>query len=750
MDRLCDQGKFPFEAEDDDEETLCELIVNGLRGDLGSREEFEDVSHLAVDVLHGLLTVRPEERLPAAEAVEHPWVTGSDNMAGLQASTAKSLHHVHTRLQKLVTTTGLHGRQFDAGSWIIEPTTEMQTVDDDDVVYLIAQGECELLVRRPAGCFVRVGKRRQGNFIGQGQVLLSTHQLRSLAGPSPPSSPNSCTGLHVLSKTSQQRGELTVDIDRAIHSTSSQQGGANARVARLSLDPEAQFMPQQPGSTSSELSPTSPPQVGALLAAGASNHLQTKHAVWVRAVTNVEAVELAKEDMQWALEDDYRLGTELREAMYTRRRELRKKQKQAATQPGKIEQPLSGATSPQSQWSPMWSPVAASRRAAMFDAVPDFVLDGEGDTGEEGGDPAFGLAPSTSASSGNAPDGLLGYALRLNDYKAGIGEMMQEYFQAQEVGEVAASLAELQTVCGNAPLLAQRADISSLGEVFVKKAIVTALDFAAREFELTAVLISALAPGMLKAVDIGAAFQKLLRDLNDVRTQPCIVPRLQLMAIATSYVSFCLATAYLTLVVSAQLALDVPTAPSLLPLFLARFVLDETLPVAFLDSLADELTHKEGLKALQAAKALLGSSDGTTAVLHAWGGGGAGSVAHSKQAFAAILGDYVDRIAASVESSDAKVTAFEFMVSPACVSDWLQAAFADVLREKPCNPMAAMAERCRGKAASLKASGNTGAKRSVVLPTDGLAATNDAASRRDPRMVACRSVREMGVPHFLW
>eukprot|EP01043_Picozoa_sp_COSAG02_P026109 COSAG02_NODE_1493_length_12330_cov_3.681710_11_plen_372_part_00 len=292
------------------------------------------------------------------------------------------------------------------------------------------------------------------------------------------------------------------------------------QVQLLSLDPAASLISEQShGTYSTEASPISPPQISELLAAGGSNHLQTKHAVWVRAVTEVEAVELAKEDMQWALEDDYRLGSELRQAMYMRRRELRKKQKQAAAQPDRQQWQPPATTSPRSQWLPMWSPVAASRRAALFDAMPDFVLDGESEIGGGGGgDPAFGLSPTaTSGGSGDATDELLAYTLRLNDYKAGIAQMMQEYFQAQEVGEVAARLAELEAVCGSAPLLTQNTTASSLGEIFVKKAVVTALDFAAREFELTAVLISALTPGMLKAADISAAFKNLFSDLNDVR-----------------------------------------------------------------------------------------------------------------------------------------------------------------------------------------------------------------------------------------
>lgn len=86
-----------------------------------------------------------------------------------------------------------------------------------------------------------------------------------------------------------------------------------------------------------------------------------------------------------------------------------------------------------------------------------------------------------------------------------------------------------------------------------------------------------------------------------------------------------------------------PTAPSLLPLFLARFVLEETLPAAFIKSLGNELTNKDGLKALQAAETLLSTSEGNKSVLHAWGGGGAGSVAHSKQAFAGVLREYASQ-----------------------------------------------------------------------------------------------------------
>ena len=225
-------------------------------------------------------------------------------------------------------------------------------------------------------------------------------------------------------------------------------------------------------------------------------------------------------------------------------------------------------------------------------------------------------------------------------------------------------------------------------------------------------LISALAPGMLKAAEIGAAFTVLLSELDD-------------------------------------LALDVPTAPSLLPIFLARFVLDETLPAAFLESLEGEVSNTRGVKALAAARALLRSSKGTAEVLHAWGGGGAGSVAHSKKAFAAVLDDYIERFLKVSRQQQRQqqqqpalsASAVQFLSSRACVADWLERAYAEVLQEQPPDPMAALAERCRVKAATLKPPPPT----TVASP-----ASPASAAGADPRMLACRQLRELCVPHFLW
>ena len=83
------------------------------------------------------------------------------------------------------------------------------------------------------------------------------------------------------------------------------------------------------------------------------------------------------------------------------------------------------------------------------------------------------------------------------------------------------------------------------------------------------------------------------------------------------------------------------------------------------------------------------------------------------------------------------------MTSPACVEDWLRAAYADITREKPRDLMAAMAERCRQKAASVAGLRNTELRASTPL-------SDDRDYTKDPQMFAYQRIRELGVPHFLW
>eukprot|EP01047_Picozoa_sp_COSAG01_P005578 COSAG01_NODE_193_length_22433_cov_91.669114_2_plen_315_part_00 len=305
--------------------------------------------------------------------------------------------------------------------------------------------------------------------------------------------------------------------------------------------------------------------------------------MWARALTDVDAVELAREDMQWAVEADYRLGSELRKALHERRRAARRKRREEVMLPTSPGPPATLDT----LWSPSLAPRQSptlrpqGRRQAVMpplsldgDGTPDSLLpsphgstegtDGSGDMASRsghgnGGDPTFALTAAPHSESVTAQE-------RLRQYKAGIVEMVQEYFQAQEVGEVAVRLSELMSLC-NATNNQRRGFLGdsrdstkeeSLGAVFVKRTLTLSMDFTAREFELSAVLLAALTPGMLSTADHAAGFSTIMLQLDD-------------------------------------LSLDVPTAPALLSLFLARATLDDCLESSFLPQMRAELLADQGL-----------------------------------------------------------------------------------------------------------------------------------------------------------
>ena len=103
-----------------------------------------------------------------------------------------------------------------------------------------------------------------------------------------------------------------------------------------------------------------------------------------------------------------------------------------------------------------------------------------------------------------------------------------------------------------------------------------------------------------------------------------------------------------------------------------------------------------------------------------------------------------------VASTAERSRATAFMTSRACVSDWLQAAYAEVVRLEPDDPMAALAARCRNKAASLGMAPPVLPPPVAAAGAAGAGMGTDELARNDPRMIACRKLRELGVPHFLW
>jgi len=172
-------------------------------------------------------------------------------------------------------------------------------------------------------------------------------------------------------------------------------------------------------------------------------------------------------------------------------------------------------------------------------------------------------------------------------FKAGVANILDEYFTSGDAGDVARSLKDL----GH----------PELHHEFVKAVISRSLDLRDRERELASELLPRLFP-IVSRDKIVEGFTVLLERLDDLR-------------------------------------LDIPNAPELLSNFLARAVVDDILPPAFLspDS-ADIETAKE---TLVQARNLISGKSAAKKIAHIWGPAGDQSVKKIKERIESILGEYL-------------------------------------------------------------------------------------------------------------
>lgn len=172
-------------------------------------------------------------------------------------------------------------------------------------------------------------------------------------------------------------------------------------------------------------------------------------------------------------------------------------------------------------------------------------------------------------------------------FKAGVANILDEYFTSGDSGDVGRALRDL----GH----------PELHHEFVKSTISRSLDLHDRERELASELLPRLFPTVSRD-KIVEGFTVLLERLDDLK-------------------------------------LDIPNAPELLSKFLARAVVDDILPPAFLspDS-ADIETAKETL--VQARNLISGKSAGKRAA-HIWGPAGDQSVKKIKERIDSILAEYL-------------------------------------------------------------------------------------------------------------
>ena len=144
-------GSFPFAH--DDQQSLFRLICSGKVDD--QQPEWAQISEDVKDLLKGLLDVDPKKRLTAADALNHTWFTNE------QDCSSHNLRQSHSRLHGFADQMKLQLRTFEVGQHLVVQG------EIGNEVYLIREGTCDVIVKKPDGESVKVAERGKGDFIGE-------------------------------------------------------------------------------------------------------------------------------------------------------------------------------------------------------------------------------------------------------------------------------------------------------------------------------------------------------------------------------------------------------------------------------------------------------------------------------------------------------------------------------------------------------------------------------------------------------
>ncbi|KAH9310627.1 hypothetical protein KI387_025662 [Taxus chinensis] len=215
------------------------------------------------------------------------------------------------------------------------------------------------------------------------------------------------------------------------------------------------------------------------------------------------------------------------------------------------------------------------------------ILDTAGDFHVDRNDPNY--------DSEEEPYQLVGTTVSqsLEEYKGKVGSIIKEYFATDDVAATAADLSDL--------------GCPSYHHYFVKKLISMAMDRHDREKEMAAVLLSSLYADMIEPEQVSKGFSKLLDSADD-------------------------------------LALDIPDAVDVLALFVARAVVDDILPPAFLTKTLKSLPEdSKGLEVIQKAeKSYLSAPLHAEIIERRWGGSTHITVEEMKKKISDLLNEYVE------------------------------------------------------------------------------------------------------------
>ncbi|XP_020690190.1 uncharacterized protein LOC110105147 [Dendrobium catenatum] len=197
--------------------------------------------------------------------------------------------------------------------------------------------------------------------------------------------------------------------------------------------------------------------------------------------------------------------------------------------------------------------------------------------------------------SGEEPYQLMGATVSspIDDYKKAVAPIIEEYFTTGDVELAASDLRDL--------------DLDDYHHYFIKKLISMAMDRHAKEKEMASVLLSALYADVISASQISHGFIILLESAED-------------------------------------LAVDILDAVEVLALFVARAVVDDIIPPAFLNRAKKMLPeNSKGLQVIETAeKSYLSAPHHAELVERKWGGSTHLTVDEVKKKISYLLREYIE------------------------------------------------------------------------------------------------------------
>ena len=237
-----------------------------------------------------------------------------------------------------------------------------------------------------------------------------------------------------------------------------------------------------------------------------------------------------------------------------------------------------------------------------------------------------------------------GPMLTLSEFKIQVAECIKEYFDSCDADEVIRTILEL--------------NCQEYHKEIVKKALSLALDKGPRERELTSRLLTSLHPTPMADLDMAHGFETLLDSLDDLRTDVpdanvsvksicfilcifceswCDISRLY-MKISHNVSPWNYPITYSSTTPHNNNLLNWNLLQTLVANFLARAVVDEVLPPAFL---SDQNNNRPGDPVVEKAVSLLSREHCNARLEKVWGPGDGRPVAELKNEMDQLLSEYL-------------------------------------------------------------------------------------------------------------